>query len=339
MNHANIKNVMNKIKLTKMQGLGNDFVILDYTEFEKTGMSMPDLAVKLCDRNFGIGADGMIIPNLTPKTGDIGWYFYNSDGTTAQMCGNGIRCFAKYVKDKNLVNSNKFNIETLAGIITPEILEDGTVKVNMSKPILEAEKIPFHNVALNLIQGRTSERPCDAESTSQAKAVAVNFDSVSATAYVSSAGRDKSNQVLNCPLTVDGREFKLNTVSMGNPHCIIFIDTDEDLLELAKTYGPAIEKHELFPEKTNVEFIKIKSRNEIDLRVFERGCGITLACGTGACASVVAGILNNLTDGKVKVNLLGGALTIEWQGSSASLDHDVYMTGPAEYSFFAEYIL
>lgn len=285
---------MKTIKLTKMQGLGNDFVILDYPEYEKTGLEMPELAKKLCDRNFGVGADGMFIPKLTniSKGADIGWYFYNSDGSIPQMCGNGIRCFAKYAKDKGLVTSNKFGVETLAGIITPEIQEDGTVKVNMSKPILESAKIPF-----------------------------------------------KGENNLNYPLKIKDRDFLLNAVSMGNPHCVIFVDGNEDLLELAKTYGPEIEKHELFPEKTNVEFIKIISRNEIDLRVFERGCGITLACGTGACASVVAGILNNLTEHKVKVNLLGGALTIEWQGSTEDKNNDVFMTGPAEYSFFAEYIL
>src|SRR5574344_2921356 len=130
---------MCKIKVTKMQGLGNDFVILDYEEYKKTNLSMPELAKKLCDRNFGIGADGMFIPNLTPsdKTADIGWFFYNSDGTVAQMCGNGIRCFTKYVKDKHLVHSNKIRVRTLAGIIIPEIQSDGTVRVNMSTPILE----------------------------------------------------------------------------------------------------------------------------------------------------------------------------------------------------------
>ncbi|MFA7659359.1 MAG: diaminopimelate epimerase [Candidatus Gastranaerophilaceae bacterium] len=274
---------MKKIKVTKMQGLGNDFVILDYEEYKKSGMAMSDLAKKLCDRNFGIGADGMIIPNLTPnENAQIGWYFYNSDGTTAQMCGNGIRCFAKYAKDNKLVSSNKFKVETLAGIIVPEILEDGTVRVNMSKP----------------------------------------------------RGKCKKDK-----LTIVDRTFEINIISMGNPHCVIFTEGKENLLEMAKIYGPKIERHPLFPEKTNVEFVKIISRNEIDLLVYERGCGITLACGTGACASVVAGILNNLTDNKVKVNLLGGALTIDWQGSSEDLEKDVFMSGPAEYSFFAEYIL
>lgn len=286
-----MKTINITIKVTKMQGLGNDFVILDYAGYEKTGLSMLDLAKKLCDRNFGVGADGMIIPMLDSKIADIGWYFYNSDGTIAQMCGNGIRCFAKYAKDNNLVKSNKFSVETLAGIITPEILEDGTVRVNMSKPILEPEKIPF--------SGKSSKEK----------------------------------------ITVKDKTFDINAVSMGNPHCVIFVDENEDLLEMAKTYGPEIEKHSLFPEKTNVEFVKVISKSEIDMRVWERGCGITLACGTGACACVVAGILNNLTDSKVKVNLLGGPLTIEWQGSSENLMQDVFMSGPAEYSFFAEYIL
>ena len=283
-----------KIKVTKMQGLGNDFVILDCSELEKSRMDMSDLARRLCDRNFGVGADGMIIPNIYPASekADIGWFFYNSDGTTAQMCGNGIRCFAKYVKNKCLVNKNKFAVETLAGIITPEILEDGNVKVNMSKPILAPEKVPF-----------------------------------------------KGEKALNFKINVGDREFLVNAISMGNPHCVIFVDKDEDTLEMAKTYGPLLENHELFPEKTNVEFVKVISRNEIEMRVFERGCGITLACGTGACASTVAGILNNLTDSKVKVNLLGGPLIIEWQGSQQNLDTDVFMSGPAEYSFFAEAIL
>lgn len=283
---------MNTIKLTKMQGLGNDFIIIDYCEYEKANLSMPELAQKICDRNFGVGADGMIIPNLSPKTGDIGWYFYNSDGTTAQMCGNGIRCFAKYAKDNKLVDSNKFQVETLAGIITPEILDDGSVRVNMSKPVLEPALIPF-----------------------------------------------KGQNNLNYDLQVEDKSFKINAISMGNPHCVIFTDGSDDILKMAKTYGPKIENHSLFPEKTNVEFVKVISPGEIDLRVFERGCGITLACGTGACASVVAGILNNLTESKVKVNLLGGSLTIEWQGSSSDLGHDVFMSGPAEYSFFAQYIL
>ena len=284
---------MIKIKLTKMQGLGNDFVILDYSEYEKTKMPMADLAIKLCDRHFGIGADGLIIPRVleNAEDADISWFFYNSDGSIAQMCGNGIRCFSKYARDKHLVSTNKIRVRTLAGIIIPEIQSDGTVRVNMSKPILKPEEIPF-----------------------------------------------KGSQILNNKVKVFDKEFTFNAISMGNPHCIIFTD-ETDLLKTAKIYGEELEHSKLFPEKTNVEFARIISREEIDMRVFERGCGITLACGTGACATAVAAILNNLTDHKVKVNLLGGPLTIEWQGSSTNTDENVFMTGPAEYSFLAEYIL
>ena len=282
---------MKTIKLTKMQGCGNDFVIIDYHEFEKTGLKMSELAKKVCDRNFGVGADGMIIPNLLPenKEADIAWYFYNSDGSTAQMCGNGMRCFAKYVYDNKLVDKKSFSVQTLAGIIKPELLENGLVKVNMGKPILEDKKIPFWS------------------ENGEKKLVALD------------------------------REFEITPVSMGNPHCVII--TDDDPMELAKKYGPTIEKHEFFPEKTNTEFVKVKSNMEIDMRVYERGCGITLACGTGACASVVACVLNNLTENKVKVNLLGGPVFVEWQGSKDDTAKDIFLIGSANYSFFAEYML
>lgn len=282
---------MKTIKLTKMQGCGNDFVIIDYPEYEKTGLKMNELAKKVCNRNFGVGADGMIIPKLNPenKEADISWYFYNSDGSTAQMCGNGMRCFAKYCIDNKLVDKKSFSVETLAGIIKPELLDNGLIKVNMGKPILENKKIPFW----------------------------------------SENGEKK--------LTALDREFEITPVSMGNPHCVII--TDEDPMKLAQTYGPVIEKHEFFPEKTNTEFVRVKSRMEIDMRVFERGCGITLACGTGACASVVACVLNNLTENKVKVNLLGGPVFIEWQGSADDKDQDIFLIGSANYSFFADYIL
>lgn len=282
---------MKTIKLTKMQGCGNDFVIIDYPEYEKTGLKMSELAKKVCNRNFGVGADGMIIPKLNPenKEADISWYFYNSDGSTAQMCGNGMRCFAKYCIDNKLVDKKSFSVETLAGIIKPELLDNGLIKVNMGKPILENKKIPFW----------------------------------------SENGEKK--------LTALDREFEITPVSMGNPHCVII--TDEDPMKLAQTYGPVIEKHEFFPEKTNTEFVRVKSRMEIDMRVFERGCGITLACGTGACASVVACVLNNLTENKVKVNLLGGPVFIEWQGSADDKEQDIFLISSANYSFFADYIL
>ena len=274
------------IKLTKMQGCGNDFVIIDYDEYKKTNIQMDELAKKVCDRNFGVGADGMIIPMTDTKETDIGWYFYNSDGTVAQMCGNGMRCFAKYVYDKGLVNKKEFSVMTGAGVIRPLLLDDGNVRVNMGNPVLEDAKIPF--------KGERKLKALD-------------------------------------------REFEITPVSMGNPHCVII--SDENPMDLALKYGPVIEKHEYFPEKTNTEFVKVISRNEIDMRVFERGCGITLACGTGACASVVACVLNNLTEQKVKVNLLGGSVFVEWQGSRTDTNKNIFLIGPANYSFTADYML
>lgn len=275
---------MTIINFTKMQGLGNDFVVLDYEEYKKTNKTPQELALKLCDRHFGIGADGLIIVNPDTKDTDIGWIFYNNDGSIAQMCGNGIRCFAKYVFEKGYVNKKEFSVETKAGTIIPKILDNGLVRVNMSQPILEPEKIPV-----------------------------------------------KVNNNLNFEVVVSDRTFIANAVSMGNPHCIII--TDENTKELALKYGREIETHPLFPEKTNVEFIKILSRDEINLDVWERGCAITLACGTGACASVTATILNGLCDNKVKVNLPGGQLLIEWDGNINDTKHDIFMSGRADYSF------
>ena len=275
----------NMIKLTKMQGCGNDFVVLDYEEFKKCGLEMSEFAKKVCDRHFGVGADGMIIPKETSQA-DISWYFYNSDGSTAQMCGNGMRCFSKYVWDKKLVNKKTFSVLTEAGIIRPEILDDGNVRVDMGIPILEDKKIPFKG--------------------------------------------ERKIKVLD-------KEFDITPVSMGNPHCVIFAENEP--LEMAEKYGPYIEKHEYFPEKTNTEFVRIKSRSEVDLCVFERGCGITLACGTGACATVTACVLNNLTEQKVKVNLPGGAVFVEWQGNRENTNKNIFLIGPCEYSFVAEYML
>lgn len=277
----------NTIKITKMQGCGNDFVILDYDEFQKANLSMEELAKRLCDRHFGIGADGMIIPKKSEdKNIDIAWYFYNSDGTVAQMCGNGMRCFAKYVYDKGLVDKKEFSVMTGAGIIKPLLLDNGNVRVDMGIPILEDEKIPF--------KGERTLKALD-------------------------------------------ETFEITPVSMGNPHCVIL--TENDPMKMALKYGATIEKHEYFPEKTNTEFVKIISKNEIDMRVFERGCGITLACGTGACASVVACVLNNLTEQKVKVNLLGGSVFVEWQGNSENPNKNIFLIGESNYSFVADYML
>lgn len=280
---------MNTIKVTKMQGCGNDFAVVDYSEYKKTGLELSEFAKKICDRHFGIGADGLIIPKtFEVEPAEIGWFFYNSDGTTAQMCGNGMRCFAKYVTDKKLICKKKFSVKTGTGIIKPEIQDDGNVRVNMSSPVLEPEKIPFKG------QGK-------------------------------------------CKIKILDKEFEINPVSMGNPHCVIF--TNDDVFEMANTYGKYIESHKLFPEKTNVEFVKIKSKNEIDFCVYERGCGITLACGTGACASVAAGVLNGLTDTFVKVNLLGGTVFVDWGNHKQNKDENIFLIGPANYVYEADYIV
>jgi len=283
----------NKIKFTKMHGLGNDFILVEGKELQSQNLTYSQLAIKMCDRNFGIGADGLIIVNdpHTKHETDLNWRIFNSDGTEPQMCGNGIRCFAKYVYEKKIIDKKIFTISTLAGVITPEILDNGEIKVNMGKPILEAAKVPV---------------------------LAEDLDCV-----------------INYPVEIDSKEFCINAVSMGNPHCIIF--TEEDSYALARQYGPILEKHAMFPEKTNVEFVKILSKNNIKIDVWERGCGITQACGTGACASVVAAILNELTDKTVKADLPGGSLTIEWNMDVP--DAVVFMTGKADFVFAGEYYL
>ncbi|EKE04136.1 MAG: hypothetical protein ACD_20C00104G0030 [uncultured bacterium] len=281
------------VKFTKMHGLGNDFVLVDGYEFEKHNITYEELAKKICDRNFGVGADGLIIVNPIDVKADTDttWRIFNSDGSEPQMCGNGIRCFAKYVYEKGIVSKKKFTISTLAGIITPEILNSGEIRVDMGSPVFEASKIP--------------------------------------------TSIDHLDCIIDYPIQVAEKEFNINAVSMGNPHCIIF--TDEDTIKLAKEYGPAIEVHELFPEKTNVEFVKILSRDNVRINVWERGCGITLACGTGACASVVAAIVNNFVDNLVVAELPGGNLKIEWnQGKEGNR---VFMSGRSEFVFHGEYLL
>ena len=266
---------MSKIKFTKMQGLGNDFVLVDYEEIKNSDIPLSELAARMCDRKFGIGADGLIVvnPDDMKSNTDVCWRILNSDGSEPQMCGNGMRCFAQYVFNHGLVKEKKFSVNTLAGTIIPEVLDNDLVRVNMGKPILEAEKIPVQS---NLFP------------------------------------------VLNDTLQAEDRTFQFSAVSTGNPHCLIF--TDENTEELALKYGSSIENNPIFPEKTNVEFIKVISEKHIKINVWERGCGITLACGTGACASTVAAILNNLTENKVKADLPGGTLTIEWAGNSIDME-------------------
>ena len=276
------------MKFLKMHGLGNDFVFLDHFSVA-ADVDYPSVAKKLCHRQFGIGGDGLVV--ILPSTvADARMRIINSDGSEPEMCGNGIRCFARYVYDQGIVNHNPMRVETLAGILAIQLtIKEGQVqgvRVDMGEPILRAELIPV------LAQGEP---------------------------------------VVGETLEVFGETFQYTAVSMGNPHCIIFV---EDLATLDfERLGPAIEKHSLFPRKTNVEFIEVNSPKALTMKVWERGAGPTLACGTGACATAVAAVLNHKTEREVTVHLPGGDLLIEW-----GLDNHVYMTGPATYVFKGEWL-
>jgi diaminopimelate epimerase len=289
-----------QIPFTKMHGLGNDFVMLSGPT--ASGLALhPDrnrdtlqaLAAFLCDRHFGIGADGLILPAppSDPDKYDIRFVYLNGDGSWAEMCGNGIRCFALYVRDAGLVKKDEFTVETLAGPIRPRINPDRSITVDMGAPILASAQVPFKDTGL----------------------------APDATA-------------LHHPLTVLEQSLPVTALSMGNPHCLIFQEDLAQALDPA-LYGPALEKHPAFPAKTNVEFIQTLNRRHLKVTVWERGCGFTLACGTGACASAVAAILLNKTDHQVDVELPGGTLNIAWDGHPQS---SVLMSGPATYAFKGE---
>ena len=276
------------MKFTKMQGLGNDYVYVNCLK-EKIA-DPPELARKISDRHFGVGSDGLIMINPSDKA-DFDMEMYNADGSRAEMCGNGIRCVAKYVYDYGLTDKTYISVETLAGIKYLDLtVEDGKVslvKVDMGQPILEPEKIP----------------------------VAV-----------------KGSRVVDEPLLVDGKEYRMTCVSMGNPHAVIFVDEDVKNLPLEKI-GPSFENHTCFPKRVNTEFVRVIDRHTAEMRVWERGSGETLACGTGTCAVAVACVLNGLTEDAITVHLLGGDLYIEWDREK----NTVYMTGPAEAVFDGEW--
>lgn len=271
------------MKFTKMHGLGNDYVYVNC--FEEKIDNPPAVARFVSDRHFGIGSDGLIMINPS-KTADFEMEMYNADGSRGEMCGNGIRCVAKYVYDYGLTDKTQISVETLGGIKYLDLtIEDGKVslvKVDMGKPKLEADLIPI-----------ISER----------------------------------EQVIDEPIEVDGKEYHMTGVSMGNPHAVIYVD-DVKGLDLEKI-GPKFENHERFPKRINTEFVHCIDRQTVEMRVWERGSGETLACGTGACAVAVSSILNNLTDTRVTVKLLGGDLQIEWDREKDR----VFMTGPATVVF------
>lgn len=276
------------MKFTKMQGLGNDFIIVDARALD----TVPDWAAwsqKVCDRHFGIGADGVMLV-LPSEQADIRMRILNSDGSEAEMCGNGIRCFAKFVYEAQIVTKTTMTVETLAGVMVPEVSVNSEgkvteVTVDMGKPILTPADIPM---------------------------------------------RANGERAVGVSITVSDRPFTVTAVSMGNPHCVTFVD---DILaaDLEK-WGPLLERCDDFPKKTNVEFVQVLNAQEIIMRVWERGASITLACGTGACAAGVAGVLNGLTNREVKVHLDGGDLHIRWDEDT---EH-IFMTGAAVSVFQGE---
>ncbi len=316
---------MKKIKFSKLNGQGNDFVLIDSLKDE--AVFTEEEIKKICSRHFGIGADGVIVVRQSTEA-DLFMDYYNSDGTAAEMCGNGIRCMAKFVYDNNLISENKFVIETRAGLknIDMEISKTdysvGEIEVNMGMPIFNAEKIP---VNIDFINNNSNF------------AISQNRMAFETAVHPLLNELKSENPVFNYSLSVDKKIITVNCVSMGNPHCVIFLDDDADfkMIDL-NDIGPKIENHPFFPKKTNVEFIKVKSKNEISMMVWERGCGETLACGTGACASVVAAILLDMVDSKdtVSVNVKGGVLKINWGGNKKD---NVFLKGTTELSFTGEF--
>ena len=274
------------MKFYKYTGLGNDFILLDNTKGDINMNSA--LAINMCDRHFGIGADGVVLVSLSSLC-DIKMEIFNSDGSIAEMCGNASRCFAKFCYEKNIVSTDTFTIETLAGVVKPKLnIENNIVKeitVDLGSPLFASKDIPF----------------------------SIDLD-----------------QVVDYPISVDGKDYSVTAMFMGVPHVVIFTNdiSDEKVIQ----EGKKIEVSKYFPKKINVNFVSVLNRNEIDLRTWERSAGYTLACGTGSCASVIAGILNKKLNDKVLVHLRGGDLNVEWEKG-----HNVKMTGMAKEVFTGEY--
>ncbi len=273
------------IEFTKYHGLGNDFILID-NRSSSTPAITPAQAIQLCDRHFGIGADGVIFALPGENGTDYTMRIFNSDGSEPEMCGNGIRCLARFIADLEgeSRNGDQYRIHTLGGVMTPQLMADGQVKVDMGLPKLLAAEIP-----------------------------------------TTLSGAEE--KVINLPLLVEEKSWAVTCVSMGNPHCITFVD-DVEAISL-ESIGPKFEHHLAFPQRINTEFIQVVTRDYLKMRVWERGAGITLACGTGACASLVAAVLNDKCDRTATVELPGGNLYIEWSAT----DGRVYMTGPAQLAF------
>lgn len=277
------------MKFTKMHGCGNDYIYIDC--FKETVANESELAVKLSDRHFGIGGDGIILIKKGMKA-DFEMVMYNADGSRGAMCGNGIRCVAKYVYDNGYTDKTSFSIESMGAVKYIDVtVENGKVilaKVDMGAPILKAADVPVNS---------------------------------------------GNKKVISEKITVADREFNMTCVSMGNPHAVMFIDEHPKDFDL-DFYGAKFECNtDVFPNRVNAEFAKVIDRKNIEMRVFERGTGETLACGTGTCATVVAAILNGYVDNDVTVHLIGGDLQIQWSGKE---EDSVFMTGPAATVFTGE---
>lgn len=279
-----------KLQFTKMQGCGNDYVYIDGINQNIPKESKPELVRRLSDRHFGIGSDGVIFINRDSQA-DFEMEMYNADGSRSEMCGNGIRCVAKYVYDKGFIDRTEFDISSFGKVKHMSCFLDGdvvdTVRVDMGEPILKPSEIP-------------------------------------------TTADDELGVVKMYPVESKGVIYKMTCVSMGNPHAICYVDSVDDLK--IEEIGPGLECHPFFPAKANIEFVENIDRNHIKMRVWERGTGETMACGTGSCALTVAGVLNDLTDREVDIELLGGTLHVEW----SEKDNHVYMTGPARISFEGE---
>jgi diaminopimelate epimerase len=278
-----------RIRFTKMQGAGNDFVVLDETR-GLLGLTAADYRF-LADRHFGVGADQILSVRAAPTPDvDFEYVIHNADGGEVEQCGNGSRCFVRFVREQGLTQKNTVRVKVHGGVITLHELPDGQVKVDMGEPVLDLPRIPFN--------------PAHATSV--------------------------IDQALLWRLDVAAQHADVAVVSMGNPHAVMTV-ADVEHAPVA-SLGPQIEHHDAFPNRVNAGFMQVVSRAHIKLRVFERGSGETLACGTGACAAVVAGIRQGLLDSQVAVHTRGGVLTIEWQGAG----HPVFMTGPATTVFTGE---
>lgn len=279
-----------KLKFTKMHGAGNDFVVVDAINQQID--FTPAQWKKLADRRFGVGADQMLVVEKAQSPGiDFRYRIYNADGGEVEQCGNGARAFARFVTDQGLTDKTAIKVETMAGVIEPRLESDGRITVDMGAPVLQAERVPFDNAGLE--------------------------------------GKPQGSDTL-WPLDVNGRDYWISAVSMGNPHAVQVVDDAESAPVAAN--GPLIEHHKRFPRRVNAGFMQIVDRSQIILRVFERGAGETLACGTGACAAVVTGIRRGLLDSPVRVQMHGGELSIAWSG----VGQPVMLTGPAVKVFDGE---